>query len=37
MQNADLTWSQDLGDVTELLSGKFFEPLGRSTTSTLCA
>ena len=35
MQNADLTWSQDLGDVTELLSGKFFEPLGRSTAHQL--
>jgi glycogen debranching enzyme len=31
MQNADLTWSQDLGAVTELLSGEFFRPLGRST------
>jgi hypothetical protein len=30
MQNADLTWSQDLGAVTELLSGEFFQPLGRS-------
>jgi len=30
MQNADLTWSQDLGSVTELLSGQFFQPLGRS-------
>jgi hypothetical protein len=29
-QNADLTWAQDLGGVTELLSGEFFEPLGRS-------
>lgn len=35
MQNADLTWSQDLGDVTELLSGKFFEPFGRSTAHQL--
>jgi glycogen debranching enzyme len=35
MQNADLTWSQDLGDVTELLSGKFFVPLGRSTAHQL--
>ena len=35
MQNADLTWSQDLGDVTELLSGKFFSPLGRSTSHQL--
>ena len=31
MQNADLTWAQDLGAVTELLSGEFFQPLGRST------
>jgi hypothetical protein len=30
MQNADLTWAQDLGSVTELLSGEFFQPLGRS-------
>ena len=35
MQNADLTWSQDLGNVTELLSGQFFEPLGRSTAHQL--
>src|SRR5581483_5667305 len=31
MQNVDLTWAQDLGSVTELLSGEFFQPLGRST------
>lgn len=30
MQNADLTWAQDLGSVTELLSGAFYQPLGRS-------
>jgi hypothetical protein len=30
MQNADLTWAQDLGSVTELLSGEFYQPLGRS-------
>ena len=30
MQNADLTWAQDPGAVTELLSGEFFQPLGRS-------
>lgn len=30
MQNANLTWAQDLGSVTELLSGDFFQPLGRS-------
>ncbi|QNI31637.1 glycogen debranching protein [Alloacidobacterium dinghuense] len=31
MQNADLTWAQDLGSVTELLSGAYFSPFGRST------
>jgi hypothetical protein len=35
MENADLTWSQDLGAVTELLSGEFFQPLGRSTSHQL--
>ena len=30
MQNADLSWAQDPGAVTELLSGEFFQPLGRS-------
>lgn len=30
MRNADLTWAQDLGAVTELLSGESFQPLGRS-------
>ena len=30
MQNLNLTWSQDLGSVTELLSGEFFQDLGRS-------
>jgi len=35
MQNADLTWSQDLGNVTELLSGRFFQPLGRSSAHQL--
>jgi glycogen debranching enzyme len=30
MQNANLTWAQDLGAVTELLSGDLFQPLGRS-------
>ncbi len=29
-QNLMLTWSQDLGGCTELLSGAFYEPLGRS-------
>jgi hypothetical protein len=32
MQNANLTWQQDLGAVTELLSGDYFAPFGRSTT-----
>jgi glycogen debranching enzyme len=31
MQNADLTYAQDLGAVTELLSGEFYQPLERST------
>jgi Amylo-alpha-1,6-glucosidase len=35
MQNADLTWSQDLGSTTELLSGDLFQPLGRSTAHQL--
>ena len=35
MQNVDMTWAQDLGAVTELLSGRYFEPLGRSTTHQL--
>ncbi len=35
MQNLDMTWAQDLGAVTELLSGQYFEPLGRSTTHQL--
>jgi glycogen debranching enzyme len=35
MQNADLTWAQDLGSVTELLSGAYFQPFGRSTTHQL--
>lgn len=35
MQNADLTFAQDPGDVTELLSGKFYRPLGRSTAHQL--
>ena len=35
MQNADLTWAQDLGSVTELLSGQFNQPLGRSTAHQL--
>jgi glycogen debranching enzyme len=35
MQNADLTSAQDPGAVTELLSGAFFEPFGRSTSHQL--
>jgi glycogen debranching enzyme len=35
MQNANLTWAQDLGDVTELLSGRFFQAMGRSTAHQL--
>src|SRR5579875_699809 len=35
MQNADLTWSQDLGSVTELLSGQYYQVLGRSTAHQL--
>jgi glycogen debranching enzyme len=35
MQNADLTAVQDLGAITELLSGAFFQPFGRSTSRQL--
>jgi hypothetical protein len=35
MQNADLNDAQDPGAVTELLSGAFFEPFGRSTSHQL--
>jgi len=35
MQNADLTWVEDLGAVTEILSGKFFRWFGRSTSHQL--
>jgi hypothetical protein len=35
MQNAELTYAQDPGAVTELLSGEFFEPFGRSTSHQL--
>ncbi len=35
MQNVGLTWAQDLGSVTELLSGEFFQPLGRSSSHQL--
>jgi len=35
MQNVDLTWAQDPGSVTELLSGDYFVPFGRSTSHQL--
>jgi glycogen debranching enzyme len=35
MENANLTNAQDLGSVTELLSGDFFVPFGRSTSHQL--
>jgi glycogen debranching enzyme len=35
MENVDLTRAQDLGAVTELLSGDFFVPFGRSTSHQL--
>jgi hypothetical protein len=35
MQNVNLTWAQDPGDVTELLSGQFHQVLGRSTAHQL--
>ncbi len=35
MQNADLTWAQDLGAVTELLSGGILRWFGRSTSHQL--
>ncbi len=35
MENANLTWAQDLGAHTELLSGDFFVPFGRSTSHQL--
>lgn len=35
MQNADLTYAQDLSSVTELLSGEFYQVLGRSTAHQL--
>ena len=35
MQNANQTTMQDLGAVTELLSGAFFQPFGRSTSHQL--
>ncbi len=35
MENANLTWAQDLGSDTELLSGDYFVPFGRSTSHQL--
>ena len=35
MQNLGLTYQQDLGAVTELLSGAYFQPLGRSSSHQL--
>jgi hypothetical protein len=35
MRNVDLTWAQDPGFVTEVLSGEFFQPLGRSSSHQL--
>ncbi len=35
MENANQTWTQDLGAVTELLSGDYFQPFGRSTSHQL--
>ena len=35
MQNAEQTTTQDLGAVTELLSGDYFQPFGRSTSHQL--
>ena len=34
-RNVDLTWAQDPGAVTEVLSGRFYVPLGRSSTHQL--
>ena len=34
-QNIQLTWLQDPGFVTEVLSGKFYQPLGRSSSHQL--
>ncbi|MEG9435420.1 glycogen debranching protein [Edaphobacter sp. HDX4] len=34
-QNATLTWLQDPGAVTEVLSGEFYQPLGRSSSHQL--
>lgn len=35
MRNVDLTWQQDPGFVTEVISGRFFQPLGRSSSHQL--
>jgi hypothetical protein len=35
MQNEQLTWLQDPGAVTEVLSGEFYQPLGRSSSHQL--
>jgi len=35
MENANLTWAEDLGADTELLSGDFYVPFGRSTSHQL--
>jgi len=35
MRNVDLTWTQDPGFVTEVISGRFFQPLGRSSSHQL--
>jgi len=35
MRNVDLTWTGDPGFVTEVISGAFFEPLGRSSSHQL--
>lgn len=33
--NTQLTWLQDPGDITEVISGEFYEPLGRSSSHQL--
>src|SRR5258708_22664794 len=35
MRNVDLTWAQDPGFVTEVISGAFYQPLGRSSSHQL--
>jgi glycogen debranching enzyme len=35
MRNVDLTWAQDPGFITEVLSGRFYQPLGRSSSHQL--